>query len=129
MERFSLETYLQNPDRKVITRDKRAVRILCTDANCLDGPILALVKTDDNNGESVLVYDILGKTNGLLTNLDLIFASDNTVKKVGWMNLYEALSPNFLIEGCQVFASEQEALEAIDYSRDYISTAKVEWEE
>ena len=32
MKQFNLEEYLANPSRKVITRDGRNVRIICTDA-------------------------------------------------------------------------------------------------
>lgn len=30
MEQFTLEIYLKNPNRKIITRDSRSVRIICT---------------------------------------------------------------------------------------------------
>ena len=32
MKQFSLEEFLNNPSRKVVTRDGRPVRIVCTDA-------------------------------------------------------------------------------------------------
>ena len=31
MKQFSLEEYLANPSKKVVTRDGRNVRIICTD--------------------------------------------------------------------------------------------------
>lgn len=130
MEQFSLEKYLANPERKIVTRDRREVRIVCTNANCKDGTILALVRTDDSSDKfSAIIYDDFGRTSGLLTNLDLIFASDKATKKVGWMNVYETLNPNSLVDGCTVYKTEQEALETIDYTRNYIGIAKVEWEE
>lgn len=47
MEQFTLEKYLKNPNRKVVTRDGRAVRILCTDAKAKDGCcIIAAIETD-----------------------------------------------------------------------------------
>ena len=49
MEQFSLEKYLKNPNRKIVTRNRREVRIVCTDANCKDGTILTLVRTDDSS--------------------------------------------------------------------------------
>jgi hypothetical protein len=49
MEQFSLEKYLENPSHKVVTRDGRPVRILCTDAKAKDGCcIIAAIET---NGE------------------------------------------------------------------------------
>ena len=47
MEQFSLEKYLENPSRKVVTRDGRPVRILCTDAKDKYGCcIIAAIETD-----------------------------------------------------------------------------------
>ena len=46
MKQFSLEEYLKNPDRKVVTRNGLPVRIICTDRKD-KWPIVALV-TDDN---------------------------------------------------------------------------------
>ena len=45
MKQFNLDEYLQNPSRKVVTRDGRKVRIVCTDKKgaC---PIVALVTRD-----------------------------------------------------------------------------------
>lgn len=42
MIQFNLEEYLKNPKRKVITRDGRDVRILCTNRKGGDHPIIAL---------------------------------------------------------------------------------------
>ena len=46
MKQFSLNEYLANPSRKVVTRDGHSVRIICTDA---DGkaPVVALIKYED----------------------------------------------------------------------------------
>ena len=42
MKEFSLEEYLKNPNRKIVTRDWRNVRIICTDRQGEGRPILAL---------------------------------------------------------------------------------------
>ena len=42
MKRFSLQEYLANPSQKVVTRDGKPVRILCTDAKG-DYPIVGLI--------------------------------------------------------------------------------------
>ena len=47
MKRFSLEEYLKNPSKKVVTRMGRKVRIICTDREDSIYPVVALVK-DDN---------------------------------------------------------------------------------
>lgn len=46
MKPFNLEEYLANPSRKVVTRDGRKVRIICTDAKGVF-PIIALVERCD----------------------------------------------------------------------------------
>ena len=44
MEQFSIEKYLKNPNRQIVTRDGRIVRILCTD-RMGRWPIVALIRT------------------------------------------------------------------------------------
>ena len=46
MEQFNLNEYIANPSRKVLTRDGRPVRIICTDAKRRYS-IVALVEFDD----------------------------------------------------------------------------------
>ncbi len=68
MEQFSLKEYLNNPNRKIITRDGRKVRILCTDRISEHFPvedqgmypIIALV--DGERREDIMSYT----ENGLL---------------------------------------------------------------
>ena len=43
MKPFNLEEYLKNPSRKVITRDGRKARIICTDAKG-GYPVIGLVE-------------------------------------------------------------------------------------
>lgn len=50
MKEFSLEEYLKNPDREVVTRDGRKVRIICTDRKGAT-PIIALVHNADDGQE------------------------------------------------------------------------------
>ena len=47
MKPFNLEEYLANPTKKVVTRDGRNVRIICTDRKGTDFPIVGLVTTRD----------------------------------------------------------------------------------
>ena len=56
MEQFSLEKHLANPSRKVVTRNGRNVRIISTDMNSKNYPIVALVKLSDNTTEDVWTY-------------------------------------------------------------------------
>ena len=77
MEQFSLEKYLANPSRKVVTRAGNSVRILCTDRKGVY-PIIALVENCDSIDESVCSYNKNGifYTSGLSNNNDLFFAPE-----------------------------------------------------
>ena len=53
MKEFNLEEYLKNPERKVVTRDGRKARIVCTDrAGLYTKPIVALITLP--NGDEVI---------------------------------------------------------------------------
>lgn len=126
MKEFSIEEYLINPDRKVVTRDGRDVRIICTDKkSIIDFPVVALV-TNSGGAEHTENY----RENGSWTwsrsqnEMDLFFAPE---KKVGWMNLYKR---DFgLVKGGEVYNSEEAAKKIAVGDEDYITTIKVEWEE
>ena len=87
MKQFSLEEYLANPSRKVVTRDGRDVKIICTDRVSKKGyPLVALVMNDGH--EHVHTYNVYGQyyTGGTNHDLDLFFASE---KHEEWINLYK----------------------------------------
>lgn len=54
MRQFDLDEYLKNPNRKVVTRDGRSVRIVCTDMR--SGWINIYSRTGDANA-SRRIYD------------------------------------------------------------------------
>ena len=124
MKEFNLEEYLKNPERKVVTRDGRKVRIICTDRKG-DTPIIALVY-DANDGQE---YGYAFYSDGKFfrdgnEELDLFFAPE---KHEGWMNLYKR---DFgLVIGDLVRDSEEAAKKIAVGDEDYITTIKVEWEE
>lgn len=76
MEQFSLEKYLANPSRKVVTRCGYSVRILCTDKKS-SLSIVALI-TDKNGEEFVGNYNLFGKYNDCdyACSFDLFFAPE-----------------------------------------------------
>ena len=122
MEQFNLDKYLENPNRKVVTRDGRSARIICTNAKG-NFTIIALVETYNGN-ETVLRL----KENGHFYNdtensSDLFFAP---IKKEGWVNMYKTRSGATQIG--QIYSSKEEA-EMGRKDANYISTAKIEWEE
>ena len=125
MKPFDLEEYLKNPSRKVVTRDGREVRIVCTDfKNKDDYKIVALITKNDRE-EIILCYRKSGKDK-YFTDLDLFFTP---IKKEGWVNIYKGItekSSSYL--GQKIYKSEYEALKN-KIGDNSIATTRIEWEE
>ena len=123
MKEFNLTEYLKNPSQKVVTRDGRAVRIICTDAKG-DETIIALVYNKIREEENVYTYNRDGyfcKDNE--SCLDLFFAP---TKKEGWVNIYDITRINCI---SRIYKTKEEA-ETIGKGckSGYITTIKIEWE-
>ena len=132
MKEFNLEEYLKNPSQKVVTRDGREVRIICTDYKGSQ-PIIGLVATKEENEEKEIAYCFTEKGNQYSpferkTELDLFFA---TVKKEGWVNIYKDNITTFT--SSKIHATEkkaqEEASEVLKEYGKFIATIKIEWEE
>ena len=126
MKEFNLTEYLKDPSQKVVTRDGRAVRIICTDAKLGNFPIVGLVFSEEQAEDEIYNFTENGK---LFPDqdwfLDLFFA---LVKREGWINIYRYEDDKRTI-GC-LFSSEEEAkLHKYDRASEYIKTIKIEWEE
>ena len=122
MKQFSLEEYLKNPSRKVVTREGRNVnRILCTDARG-QYPIVALVEALDNGNESAFSYTKDGRFYPNEEHIyDLFFAPE---KHEGCVNVYRTQGKL----GCVfIYDSEKEARR--NGGETAIATVKIEWEE
>ena len=123
MKEFNLTEYLKNPSQKVVTRDGREVRIICTDMKSYDDDkIVTLVKKND--GEEVLLcYRKSGRAS-YSPDFDLFFAP---VKKEGWVNIYDITRTNCI---SRIYKTKEEA-ETIGKGckSGYITTTKIEWEE
>ena len=122
MKRFSLEEYLKNPLRKVTTRDGRDVRIICTDFNNPDFPVIC--------GIEGAMWPSSFTTSGLLVKgaeypSDLFFVPE---KKEGWLNIYRSES-GFYLRG-NPYKSKEEADEVSKANyKTFCTTVKIEWEE
>ena len=120
MKEFSLEEYLKNPSRKVVTRDGRNVRIICTDFDNPDFPVIVEIKGNQwplsfaTNGEAI---------KGRPLSCDLFFAP---TKHTDYINLYRDESVYFL---GGVYTSEEYAKNIARGNDQYITTIRVEWEE
>lgn len=110
MKQFAVEEYQKNPNRKVITRDGRSVRIVCTDmigtytvvAICKMNPICECCYSYTDDGKHHIIED---------THLDLFFAPE---KKEGWLNLYK---------------DEKTAKWEVSDRSNVVATCKITWEE
>lgn len=126
MKQFSLEEYLKNPDQKVITREGRPVRIICTDG-LGDKPIIALILSQDDKTEIAFSYTSNGffNTYGVDDRDDLMFDS---IKKKGWVNVYKY--PDFERPNCAyIYTTYEEAVSRGKTQKGYLTTTKIEWEE
>lgn len=131
MKQFSIEEYLQNPNRPVITRDGRSARIICTDRKFefsnAQYPVIALIKDFDNDSnENSFSFTSDGKeTYGYDGNIDLFFAPK---KKEGWINIYK--TPKGVTHLSEIYTSKEVAVDGAKMCRlSYITTIKIEWEE
>ena len=122
MKEFNLEEFKKNPSQKVVTRDGRAVRIICTDKKGTQ-PIIALIT--NNKKEDLRTFYKNGRwSNTNECNLDLFFAS---IKREGWVNVYFSVDKDKYV-GEEIYSSKEEAIKNSKY-RIYIATIKIEWEE
>ena len=122
MKPFNLEAYLKNPNKKVVTRDGRDVRIICKDTVSEKGyPLVVLVMKDGH--EFVHTYNMYGQFYTADTNhdLDLFFAPE---KHEGWVNIYPGP-----FTGVVVYKSEEDAKHCANANAKVIATVKIEWEE
>ena len=125
MKQFSLEEFKKNPNRKVVTRDGKPVRIICTDANG-DYPVVALIKDKKRDQPETYTPD------GVFfpdeeTSRDLFFES---ATKKGFVNLYRT-EKGMIIFG-NVRETKEEALDELEKAANtckYIDTIQIEWEE
>ena len=118
MKPFSLEEYLKNPNRKVVTRNGRSARIICTDAKG-NYPIVALI--EEGGYDNALSYTKDGKLYvGETNDYDLFFAPE---KHEGWVNVYRDFDD---VMCGSVFATEEDAK---CKAKTAIATVRIEWEE
>ena len=123
MKRFSLQEYLANPSQKVVTRDGKPVRILCTDAKG-DYPIVGLIyyphgderEVPENYTENGSCYIDNDESSS-----DLFF---EPIKKEGWVNIYK---DNINRAVGAVYTNKEEAEK--NRTACHVATIKITWEE
>ena len=120
MKKFNLDEYLDNPNRKIVTRDGRAAEILCTNYIGTQ-PIIAAI--EDSEYSTAFCKDgrfIIGEE----SPRDLFFAPK---KKEGWANIYLCDGEYSLDD--VIYSSRIDAEESGKKFEDYLTTIQIEWEE
>ena len=125
MEQFSLEKYLANPSREVVTRDGRPVRIICTDMKSYNEKIVGLIPSDTGI-ESIVTWTQQGKQYlNMDTPNDLFFTPET---HEGWINIYRSEYDDYY-KGKIIYSSKEDAIKRGEKTPYYITTTKIEWEE
>ena len=125
MKEFSLEEYLKNPDREVVTRNGRKVkRILCTDARG-HYPIVALVDCGCHDNAISYTKDGRFYANDETSVNDLFFAPE---KHEGWIIINKwpngARDTNGII-----YHTKLDIPDIPPVGGKRVATIKIEWEE
>lgn len=123
MKQFSLEEYLKNPSRKVVTRGGNPVKIMCTNYYLPNYPVIAEIPSRGEKITSFSYTEDGKKQRGLEDEHDLFFAPE---KHEGWINVYKGLMK---FRGAFIYPSKEEALEKGKELESYIATTKIEWED
>ena len=119
---FNLKEYLKNPLRKVVTRDGRNVRIICTNAKG-NFPIIALVETYNGTEVALRLSGDGHFYNEAEDSRDLFFATE---KQEGWINVYlDAENDSYV--GTRIYKSKEDAENDGKIWRGYVTTLKIEW--
>ena len=126
MRPFDLEEFTKDASRRVVTRDGREVRILCTD-RISEFPIIALVFDTTQQEEVVVTFQKDGKyAQRGEQPLDLFFAP---TKREGWVNVFRNKEGSYTENS--IYETEKRAKEVIGekHKNYYVTTTKIEWEE
>ena len=124
---FSLEEYRKNPSKKIVTRDGRNVRIICTDRRG-DYPIIVLTENQGNDEETLVAFTENGRwaLSGKESVNDLFFATE---KHEGWVIIFKAYDGDTYLGNSGIYRTKEEAEESGKNWSGYIATVKIEWEE
>ena len=123
MKQFNLEEYLKNPSKKVVTRDRKAVKIHCTNYDSRQ-PIIAEI--EGHNDSQSFTKDGRYYIDDRNSPYDLFFAPE---KHEGWLNVYRHTDTEEVTFGAILYTSREEAEEVGKTDVYYAATAKIEWEE
>ena len=123
MKPFSIKEHLEHPEWKVVTREGKPVRILCTDLDDNDYPVAAVVgnfHVDKYTAEGIFHA-------GEETKYDLFFAPK---KYEGWTLFVssESICPDILDSTIYATREEAQCMRETHPGR-YGAIVKLEWED
>lgn len=122
MKQFNLEEYLENPSRKVVTRDGRNVKIHCTDY--IDKGSGSVIAKIEGNMYSYSFREDGSYVDHKETNNDLFFAPE---KHEGWINIKKTALGYYC--SSHIFQTKEDAENHEIGGNCLVVTKKVEWEE
>ena len=128
MKPFSLKEYLKNPNRKIVTRDGVAVRIICTDFD-REYPIVGAIK--EHTFPSLFTEKGCYNSDGSSSPCDLFFAPEKKEKKEkheGWINVYKGENRDYFTLGSMIYDRKEDA-ERCRIEETCVATVKIEWED
>lgn len=120
MKPFNLEEYRKDLSKKIVTRNGKPAKILCTNF-VSNRPIIAEI---DELGGYSLAYNSDGMHADFQSPHDLFF---DTEKYERWINIYRDTTG--VSSGEVLYDSREEAEEVGKICKYYVATVKVEWEE
>ena len=126
MKQFNLQEFFAHPERKVVTRDGRKVRIVCTDRAGLNvKPVVALITLP--NGDEVIktFWDNGIETAGSEDENDLFFAPE---KHEGWIIINKWPDGERDTNGI-IYDTELDIPDIPPVGGKRVATIKIEWEE
>ena len=126
MKSFSLDEFLADRKREVVTRDGLPVLIKNVYFSNPGYPVEAAIKIAVNNYHTCNftgngLYEI-----GKETKYDLFFVAE---KREGWINVFKYNFGEPFIGDMRIFRSKEEAEESAKNDRTYVKSIKIEWEE
>ena len=125
MKQFNLEEYLKDPSKKIVTRNGKPAKIVCTNF-ISKRPIIAEI---DDQGVYSLSYDSSSMHTDFQSPHALFF---DTEKHERWINIYwdsDSEDEDDIFTGGYVYKSKEEAEEVGIDNDNYVTTVKIEWEE
>ena len=123
MKPFNLKEHLEHPDWKVVTREGRSVRIVYTELDDSDYPVVAII---GNWCPYKFTADGLFQA-GKVTKYDLFFANE---RREGWAIIFkQPLTGSFELSP-EIYATKEAAVRTWEANPGIkCSIVKIEWEE